>query len=226
MASFSPPPSSYGSPLVGARGAPKSWVVVVSALVAALVAGGAVYGVMTRPEPAPRPPSVVVVKPTPNVLVSVRSLARLETVEFHMERVIDLTDKQRRLFGLVEAEDSLLLVAAGDVVAGVDLGELRPSDVTSDQATRSARVRLPAPRVFSTRLDSQRTYVHSRKTDALAQRKEGLETRARQEAEQRIGEAAAEAGILEKARNPAAHTVETLLRSLGFEQVTIEWRDP
>jgi hypothetical protein len=46
--------------------------------------------------------SVIGVRPTPNVLVAVKDLARLESASFHMERVIDLTDKQSRLFGLIE----------------------------------------------------------------------------------------------------------------------------
>jgi hypothetical protein len=192
-------------------------------LLAALMGAASSY-VVLRAAPATPSTSVVTVKPAPNVLVSVRELARLETVTFHMERVIDLTDKQQHLFGLVESEDALLLVAAGDVTAGVDLSELLPGDITADPTTHTARVTLPPPKVFSSRLDSQRTYVHSRRTDALAKRKEGLETRARQEAEQRIGDAALEAGILEKAKPPAARTVEMLLRSLGFEQVTVAWR--
>ena len=225
MASHEPtPPTLLSTSLTGERrSGSRRWV--IGSLLAAMLASAATYVVVAREPSGPPPASVVVVKPTPNVLVAVRSLARLETMEFHMERVVDLTEKQRHLFGLVEAEDSLLLVAAGDVTAGVDLGELRPDDVSADLDTKTARVRLPAPRVFATRLDSEHTYVHSRRTDTLARRQEGLETRARQEAEKRIGEAAAEAGILKKAREPAERTVEQLLRSLGFEQVTIEWRE-
>ena len=41
----------------------------------------------------PMTSSVTVVRPTPDVLVAVRDLARLESASFHMERVIDLSDK-------------------------------------------------------------------------------------------------------------------------------------
>src|SRR5262249_51799669 len=126
--------------------------------------------------------SVVTVKPTPNLLVAIRDVAKLETTELHMEKVIDLTDRQSRFFGLIEANDAILLVASGDVVLGVDLSKVSESDVTLDAKSEAARVRLPSPEVLSTRLDEKGTYVYTRSTDLLAKRNEHLEARARQEA--------------------------------------------
>jgi hypothetical protein len=164
------------------------------------------------------------VRATPSVIVAVRDLARLETAEMHVERVIDLTDRQERLFGLVKVQDAILLVAAADVVAGVDLAELRDEDVVVEPGGRRVRFTLPQPRVLSTRLDTEHTYVHTRSTDTLARRREDLETRARQEAERSMEAAALEAGILERARTNAARTVEALARSLGYERIIVEWQ--
>ena len=44
----------------------------------------------------PMTSSVTVVRPTPDVLVAVRDLARLESASFHMERVIDLDERVAR----------------------------------------------------------------------------------------------------------------------------------
>lgn len=165
-----------------------------------------------------------VVRPTPSVIVAVRDLARLETAEMRVERVIDLSDRQERVFGLVKVQDAILLVAAADVVAGVDLGELRDEDVVVEPGGRRVRFTLPQPRVLSARLDTDHTYVHTRQTDTLARRREDLETRARQEAERSMEAAALEAGILERARTNAGRTVEALARSLGYERVVIEWQ--
>jgi len=44
--------------------------------------------------------------------VAVRDLARLESVAYHVERVIDVRDKQSLLFGLLKTEDAILLVAS------------------------------------------------------------------------------------------------------------------
>jgi hypothetical protein len=161
---------------------------------------------------------------TPSVVVAVRDLARLESVEFHVERVIDLRDRQSLLFGLIKTQDAILFVAVGQVTAGVDLGELQDGDVTVDRAQSTARVQLPPARVLSTRLDNARSWVFSRTTDVLAQRREDLESRARQEAERTLEQTAVEGGILDRARANAERTVEALVRSLGYTTVTVTSR--
>ena len=158
---------------------------------------------------------------TTAVVTALRDLAVLETATYHVERVIDLRDKQSQLFGLFESEDSVLLVAAADVVAGVDLGSLREGDVSVDQERRRATIVLPQPSVIWARLDNDSTYVHSRNTDVLALRARTLETRARQAAEQTMRDAALSAGILGRARQNAARTIQTLVQALGFAEVQV-----
>ena len=162
---------------------------------------------------------------TPSVVVAVRDLARLETVEYHVERVIDLRDSQSLLFGLIRTEDAILFVAVGQVTAGVDLGELSADDVVVDQRQGTAAITLPPPRVLSTRLDSERSWVFARTTGALARRQEDLETRARREAERSLEQNAIDGGILERARVNAERTVAAFVRSLGYENVTVTSRE-
>jgi len=162
----------------------------------------------------------------PHVVQAVRDLSRLEGASMHLERVIDLTDRQSRFFGLVQTEDAILLVAAVDVTAGVDLGKLKAEDVTADWETRSVRIVLPRPEVFSERLDSKRTYVHARTTGLLAKRDESLEGRARQEAERQAAQAAIDAGLLDRAGANASRAVEALARSLGYEKVEVSTAKP
>ncbi len=184
----------------------------------------------------PRPMNDLDVRDTPAVVTGLRDLARLETASAHVERVIDIRDRQSRLFGAVEAEDAILLVAAGDVVAGVDLTTLTDGDIVVESGAelvhgeqerlyQNVVVTLPMPIVFSARLDNARTYVHTRDTDALARRNETLETRARQEAESTLQAAALDNGLLTRAQANAETTISALLRSLGFDHVTIQWRE-
>jgi hypothetical protein len=202
------------------------WILVGVGLLAVGVAAGFVTAQQFRPEVTlpPLSSTATVVKPTPNVLLAIRDLERLESVAFHMERVIDLTEKQSKLFGLVESEDAILLVAAAEVRAGVDLAKMTPSDIVVDAVTNRVRVTLPPAEVLTTALDSERTYVHTRRTGVLAQRRENLETRARQEAERTLTEAALEAGLLTRADQNAARTIADLVRSLGFEEVDVTVR--
>ena len=161
----------------------------------------------------------------PAVVLAVRDMARLEATSFHIEKVVEASDAQSRLWGMVEAKDTLLLVAVGDVVAGVDLSKLRDEDVTVDPAARSVRMRLPAPEITSATLDERATHVYSRSTDVLAERSEQLEGEARRRAEEQMRKAAVEGGILDRARASADRTLRALMRSLGFGHVEIDWAD-
>lgn len=202
-------------------GLPRAAVVPL-VLVTALATAALTATFATKP---PSPTRVTTtVRPTPSVVRAVRDLARLETASFHMERVIDLRETQSRAFGLIEAEDAILLVAAADVTAGVDLAGLRDEDVVHDAARSRVTLTLARPTVLSTRLDSEHTFVHSRTTDLLARRQEQLESRARQEAERTLAAGAVEAGLLRRAEDNAARTITSLARSMGYADVEVRWR--
>lgn len=207
------------------RGLLRGASITLLMVLASLVGGGAVSCLGRVFFPPPRPPAnVTVVRPTPQVIVAVRDLAWLEAAEYHLERVIDLRDQQSRFFGLVAGEDAILLVAAGDVTAGVDLTQLRDGDVVADPVKLEATIVLPRAQVRTTRLDNERTYVHTRRTDVFAERRENLETRARQEAERTLEQAAISGGVVERAQRNAERTVESLVRSLGYTTVSVRTR--
>jgi hypothetical protein len=197
-----------------------------AALIAGAVASAAGAGFLAAklfPAEEPKLEANEQLAATPVVLSAVRGLARLESVAYHMERIIDLKQRQPRLFGLIEVDDAILLVAAGDVIAGVDLAKMRDGDVTAFPAERRVRIQLPPPEILSTRIDNELTYVHSRRTDFLAQRGDEIETRARRLAEDSIREAALSAGILDRARQGAEQALTALIHSLGYERVEVSW---
>ena len=198
-----------------------AWIPLVLLTAMGVAAVAATLRFPTIPPPTTR---TVTVRETPDVLRAVQDLARLETVSFHMERVVDLRETQSHAWGLVEAQDAILLVAVGEVVAGIDLAGLRPGDLVHDLAASRVTLTLPHATVFSARLDGEHTYVYRRDTDVLARRQERLETLARQEAERSIGAAAREAGILARAEQNAERTVRGLVRAMGVREVVIAWR--
>lgn len=196
---------------------------VIAGLV--LAALGLAAGVMIgRKWPAASRDAATELRATPSVVVAVRDLARLEGAEFRIDRVISLTDKQERFFGLLEAKDAILLVASGAVVAGTDLSTLSDGDVETDEAHHRVRITLPSSQVLSARLDDDHTFVYRRDTDLLAERKETLESRARQEAERTLEEAARKGGIVARSNDSVRRTVDSLLRSLGFTDVEVIFR--
>ena len=218
MSSAEEPRRSYLGPAM--RGA----ALVLLVAVCSCLGGAVVRWVAQIVNPPPEPQEVLEVRPTPSVVTAVRDLARLETTSFHVERVIDMTSRQRRVFGLVAAQDSILLVAAADVVAGVDLSGIREEDVVVEG--EHVTITVPQVEIFSSALDNERTYVHRRDTDVLARRSVDLETRARREAERTLREAAVEAGIHDRARTGAERAIGALVRSIGYEDVEVLFRHP
>ena len=193
---------------------------LASAMAAVMVTGVGYFGFMKSAGVVPG----VEVKPTHDVLVAIKDLSRLELTEVQVEKVVDLADKQK-LFGLIETEDAMLLVAAGSATVGVDLEKLGPSDVQWDEQSKTAKLRLPQPQVLSTRLDPDATYVYRRETGILAKRNEKLEARGRKEALQAVERAAAEPDVTERAKKQAERQLTSLLTQLGAKRVEISWKD-
>ena len=118
------------------------------------------------------------------------------------------------------AGDRLLMLVHGEVVAGIDFSNLKPGDVRVEG--KQVHLRVPAPQIFSTRIDSAKTRVYSRQTGWLVPTDPNLETQVRQEAERQLQEAALADGILRNAQQNAASTLASLLLGLGFEKVDFD----
>ncbi len=149
------------------------------------------------------------------VVESVQALSRLETISYAVEKVITAESGQGALGFLFG--DRLLLIAYGQVIAGIDLGEIGIDDVVRG-ADGVVYLRLPASEIFIATLDNERTQVYDRST-GLVGLNEQLETEARRAAEQHILEAALERGILEQAEENSRHILRSLILSMGFEHV-------
>jgi hypothetical protein len=185
--------------------------------------GATVYGLSQHLGASPEP-ALPVLRPTGTILMAIRDVARLETSELHLEKVIDLTDKQSRFFGLLNTSDAVLLIAAGDVTIGIDLSKLGERDFVVEREAGTATLTLPAPEVLSVRLDEAHTYIYARTTGLFAERNEQLESKARQEAVRAIGDAAQKNEIMEKARTRAEQQLQQLLERFGVTRTTIGWR--
>jgi hypothetical protein len=157
-------------------------------------------------------------------ILQIRNLNRLETQSFAVERVVEAKVERGNTLDLFLSE-KLLLIASGNVVAGVDLSKLHDSDVTISQDGKSITLRLPPSEIFSKGLDNDRTRVYDKQT-GLGTRLFGgenkdLETQARAQAEVEILNAACEGGVMQKAANEAQRSMEQFLKLLDFEKVTV-----
>jgi hypothetical protein len=155
----------------------------------------------------------------PTVVDRIQRLERLETVTYTMDKVVE-GDRTSAVLPDFLVGDKLLLSVHGQAIAGVDLAQLKSSDVTVNGKT--VHVHLPAAQIFVAALDNGKTKVYSRSTGLFVPADPDLESEVRAKAEQELHDSAVAAGILDTARKNAASTLTTLLLSLGFEQVQVD----
>jgi hypothetical protein len=156
---------------------------------------------------------------SPAVVEKIRQLSRLETVVYSLDKIVG-GQRQTPFIPDILVGDKLLLVAHGEVTAGVDLGQLKAGDVSVKG--EAVHIRLPDPQVLSTRIDNGKTQVYSRTTGFLVPADPSLESEVRLTAEREITEAALADGILDKARQNARTSVTALLYGLGFHTVDVQ----
>jgi len=160
--------------------------------------------------------------PTPTVIPDpvtyineVRALARLETIQYSVEKVVTCEINQGTLGFLVG--DKVLFVGHGVVIAGIDMGKILPEDMRLEAG--ALIVKLPPPEIFIATLDNQKSYVYDRETGLLNKPSPELETICRQSAEAEILKAATEDGILTQAQTNAENYLYRFFQALGYENV-------
>jgi len=154
----------------------------------------------------------------PTVVRQVRALERMETVSYNSDKVVS-GERESSIFPDFLAGDRLLLLAHGQVIAGVDLAKLQPGDV--EVSGHSVSIHLPAAEIFTASLDSASTRVYSRDTGLFTSTDPNLEGEVRAEAERQLRDAALSDGILKTAQTNAAQSVHQLLAGLGFTSVNV-----
>jgi len=163
--------------------------------------------------------------PTPTIIPDpvtyineIRALARLETIQYSIEKVITAEVGQGTFafaFG-----DKLLFVAHGIVIAGIDMEKLQPGDMRLENGV--LYVRLPPTEIFIATLDNEKSYVYDRETGLLTKGTVDLETLARQAAEDEIRKAALEDGILTQGQTNAETYLLKFFTALGYKTVLFE----
>jgi MFS superfamily sulfate permease-like transporter len=154
------------------------------------------------------------------IVTRVRDLNRLETATMRVTSVSTIKQSYDLIPNAL-AGDELTLYSAGDVIAGVDLSQLKKDDVHREP-DGTIVVRLPPPQLLVSRLDNRASHVIQRRTGVFRRADIGMEGRARQYAEQNIRNEALNRGILPLAQQNAEARVAELLHTLGAAKVRFE----
>jgi hypothetical protein len=159
------------------------------------------------------PQSAVIVK-------AVQELSDLVTLKQSMSEVFRAESGEGGRLALIFGRDRLLLVAHGEVWAGIDLKELKAEDVVV--VGDSVTVRLPRAKILGTKLVEEHTYVVDRNTGLLIRFDKDLERQARLYALEHFVSAARKLQLERQAAERARLLLENFLRQLGFKSVTVQ----
>jgi hypothetical protein len=174
---------------------------------------------------AATPPATPTLAPTPTVFSSstviqqVQRLSRLETSSYAIQTVVT-AERPGGFLGI--GQQKVLIIVQGTVIAGVDLGKLRPQDVTVSADGKRVKVKMPQAEILSRYLDESATQLYDHQTGLFTQPDSNLVIEAQQMGMQRVMDAACDGGIMKRATEDSHKAVREFLRAVGFEVVEFE----
>jgi len=162
----------------------------------------------------------------PVLLQSIRDLSRFEGASGNFQVVVDLENDAGFLPAVIRGERTLF-VGAGSVDAYVEFSRIGDDAVTVSADRKIAEIRLPSAQLEEAALDNERSYVFAQQR-GLLDRVEGFlsnnpdsQRQLYVVAQEKITTAARESGLAARAEQNTRLMLEGLLRSLGFEKVTV-----
>jgi hypothetical protein len=167
----------------------------------------------------------------PPLLKSIQDLSRYVAAEGNFQVVIDLQQDRRYVPDFLLNERTLF-VGAGSVEAYVDFGQLAEGAVVQSADGKSVEIKLPAPQLGKANLDLEHSYVFAEERGLLNrlgevfERDPNKQREVYQKAEERITAAARDSGLTARAEENTRKMLEGLLRSLGYQTVTITYAQP
>lgn len=167
----------------------------------------------------------------PALLKSIQDLSRYVAAEGNFQVVIDL-QKDRKYVPDFLLNERTLFVGAGNVEAYVDFATISDGAIVESADRKSVEIKLPAPKLGEPNLDLKNSYVFAEKR-GLVNRIGDLfasdpnrQQQVYRLAEERIAAAARDSGLGARAEENTRKMLEGLLRSLGYERVTVTYLAP
>jgi len=164
----------------------------------------------------------------PALLKSIQDMSRYDAASGNFQVVVDLEKDAKYLPDAIRGTRTLY-VGAGTVDAYVDLGRIGQKDVTVDDDRTSATLRLPHAALGKPALDPDHSYAVSKQRGLLDRLGDVFSDNPNDEravqrlAAQHIGKAAQDSRLTARAEENTTGMLQGLLRSLGFEEVTVTY---
>ena len=149
-----------------------------------------------------------------------RDLSQYHAAEGEFQVIVDLEHDVDWVPDVI-AGSRTLFVAAGSVNAYIDFKGLSDKALTVDTEKKTVQIRLPAPKLDKPNIDQERTYLYSQERGVWDRVKALFDTPDQKEfyvlAEEKIADAATDAGLTARAERNTRQMLTGLLDSLGYK---------
>jgi hypothetical protein len=162
----------------------------------------------------------------PTVLEAIKDLSEYRAATGQFQVILDVEDDTRFVPSFLRGERTVFL-AGGTVDASVDFSKLARGEVEVSDDGTAVTIRLPRAHLSPPRIDPERSYVVSRNRGLLDRAASVFSDSPTGErelyllAEEKLAAAAADSDLAERAQDNTRAMLESMLRSLGFEQVDV-----
>lgn len=168
----------------------------------------------------------------PAVLTAMRDLSEYHAAAGQYQIVVDIEQDAKFLPDIIKGK-RVIFLATGSVDAYVDFGKLGDDAVTISPDRTSVSIRLPHAQLSAPNVDPEQSRVLNQDLGVI-DRLGGLfsdqpnpqDQQMYVLARQKLADAATKVGLQAKAEQNTRTTLEQLMRSLGFTNVSITYVDP
>ena len=218
-----PPSQDTPSPVTpGRRNSAWLAVAVIALLVVVACMGLGLVGALLFPRsqtvssipPSPTPPVVSV--------TSLRKIAELATVEADLVTDVEVKNVPEDWRKRLGVSERIIMIVHGKAKAGFDLEKIKDEDLWVDG--KRVQLTLPSPELLSLEMDFDKSHIVDYDRTLLMPQDPDIQAKALALAQANLKQAAQESNILQTAEEYARLYFENHLRSLGFEEVRIEFR--
>ncbi len=156
------------------------------------------------------------------VVDKVKSISEINTVEMYFSEIIDFKNaKKFNQYDIPFTEKSFIFTVKAKVKAGIDLSSLKEEDVKIND--NGIVITLPKPQITSKEILSYKAYDEK---DGLFNEITNEDTlTALDEFTKKLEQQAKENGLLDQATERTQQVLGDLLKTMGFEVVSIKWQE-
>jgi uncharacterized protein DUF4230 len=168
---------------------------------------------------------------SPVVLKSIQDLSRFEAASGNYQVIVDLKKDNRFIPDFIFSQRTLF-VGIGSVDAYVDFSTIGSGAISVSSDGKSVTVTLPPPALERPNIDHDKSYVYGVDRGVVNRVGDFFSNNPNDQAqlyslaEQKIAQAAQDSGLKERAEANTKSTLESLLHSLGYTNVTVTFTAP